>query len=245
MKKYIFTIVLFAVFACKEGESPMLTAQQIVDKSIDICGGEAYLNSNIRFEFRDKTYVLDNSDNKRTLRRITKTDTTVVVDVRSGRDFERYVNDSLIVVHDTMATKYGNAINSVHYFAYLPYGLNDPAVKKELLGEVNIKNQEYYKIKVTFDREGGGDDFDDTYIYWFNTETLKPDYLAYEFHVDGGGMRFREAYNERLINGIRFVDYYNYKTKGSSIPIYKIDSLYQAGALELLSKIELKNITLE
>ena len=245
MKKYIFTLVLFVVFACKERKSPMLTAQQIVDKSIEICGGEAYLTSNIRFDFRDKTYVLDNSDNKRSLRRITRTDTTVVVDVRTGSDFERFVNDSLIVVHDSMATKYSNALNSVHYFAYLPYGLNDPAVKKELLGEVNIKNQDYYKIKVTFDREGGGDDFDDIYVYWFNTETLKPDYLAYEFHVDGGGMRFREAYNERLRKGIRFVDYYNYKTKDSSIPIYKIDSLYQAGDLELLSKIELKNITLE
>ena len=30
---------------------------------------------------------------------------------------------------------------------------------------------------------------------------------------DGIGLRFREAFNERYINGIRFVDYNNYKPK--------------------------------
>jgi len=141
-----------------------------------------------------------------------------------------------------MANKYANSVNSVHYFVALPNGLNDPAVQKELLGEVTVKEKQYHKIKVTFDQNGGGDDFDDIYIYWFNKETWKPDYLAYEFHVDGGGMRFREAFNERYVNGIRFVDYNNYKTKDMETSILKIDSLFEAGSLELLSKIELKNI---
>jgi len=76
--------------------------------------------------------------------------------------------------------------------------------------ELCTKNS-YYKLKVTFDQDGGGDDFDDTYVYFFNKATFKPDYLAYDFHVNGGGMRFREAYNERYVNGIRFVDYNNMK----------------------------------
>ena len=245
MKKYILTTVLFVALACKEQGTRPLTAQQIVDKSIEVCGGDNYSASDITFDFRDKTYALEILDGKRIMRRITTTDTIVVIDERTSNDFKRYVNDSLVVVHDTMAVKYSNSINSVHYFTYLPYGLNDPAVNKELLGKVNIKDKGYYKLKVTFDEEGGGDDFDDTYVYWFNIETMKPDYLAYEFHVDGGGMRFREAFNERYIDGIRFVDYNNYKTKDSSVPIFKIDSLYQVGSLELLSKIEIRNINLE
>ena len=50
-------------------------------------------------------------------------------------------------------------------------------------------------------------------MYWFNKETFKPDYLAYDFHTDGGGVRFRKAYNERYVDGIRFVDYENYKPR--------------------------------
>ncbi|MBT8297170.1 MAG: deoxyribose-phosphate aldolase, partial [Maribacter sp.] len=81
------------------------------------------------------------------------------------------------------------------------------------------------------------------YLYWFNTKSFKPDYLAYEFHVNDGGLRFREAFNERTVNGIRFVDYINYKPIDENQSIDVIESLFQQGKLEVLSKIELKNIS--
>ena len=125
----------------------------------------------------------------------------------------------------------------------LPFGLNDKAVNKTLLGEVKIKDKDYYKVKVTFDQDMGGEDFEDVYLYWFNKQTLKPDYLAYEFHVNGGGQRFREAFNERYVDSIRFVDYNNYKPKVKGTDIMDIDSLFEADGLELLSKIELFELT--
>ncbi|NNJ88175.1 MAG: deoxyribose-phosphate aldolase, partial [Eudoraea sp.] len=115
------------------------------------------------------------------------------------------------------------------------------AVQKELLGKNQIKGKDYYKIKVTFDQQGGGNDYEDVYLYWIDQKTYKPTYLAYEFHVNGGGLRFREAYNERYVEGIRFVDYYNYKPKGEA-RITRLDALYENGELELLSDIELENI---
>jgi hypothetical protein len=151
------------------------------------------------------------------------------------------IRDSLVAVPDSMARKYSNSINSVHYFAYLPFGLNDAAVNKRLLGEIEINGNMYYKLEVTFDQEGGGKDYEDVYIYWINKKTLKPDYLAYEFHVDGGGVRFREAYNERYINGIRFVDYRNYEPL-DQVSVRETDSLFTAGKLLLLSHIELGDI---
>jgi hypothetical protein len=243
MQKVYLPIVFMFLVSCLGKESDSATAQNIVDKSIAVSGGERYRNSHISFDFRDRSYVLDQEDGQRILRRIHKTDSSTTVDIKSQGKFQRYVNDSLVVLNDTMAAKYANSVNSVHYFAYLPFGLNDRAVNKELLGTAVIKGEAYFKIRVTFDRDGGGDDHDDIYIYWFNKKTLKPDYLAYEFHTDGGGMRLREAYNERYVNGIRFVDYYNYQTTDMDTPIWKIDSLYQANKLKLLSKIELKNIS--
>ena len=239
--KYIFLLLSLALISCGEEPPKPLSAQQIVDKAIKTAGDSLYATSEFSFDFRNKTYALNLEENKKVLRRIQKSGDTVIEDIRRLDRFERLVNDSLVSVVDSMARKYSNSINSVHYFAYLPYGLNDPAVNKKFLGEVQIRDTSYYKIQVTFDQENGGEDFEDVYVYWFNKETFKPDFLAYEFHVDGGGMRFREAYNERYINGIRFVDYKNYKPKIST-SILEIENLFDNNQLELLSKIELTNI---
>jgi len=240
MKRSILILLLLVVWSCADKKSE-LNAQQIVDKAIAVAGGELYDTSDISFTFRDRTYEVSHSSKKRILKRILITDTSKVVDIKTGNKFQRFINDTLVDLHDSLANKYGNSVNSVHYFASLPYGLNDPAVKKELLGEVSLKGSDYYKLKVTFSQEGGGDDYDDIYVYWINKATWKADYLAYEFHVDGGGMRFREAYNERYLKGLRFVDYKNYKPKDKG-SIIMIDSLYNANGLELLSEIKLENI---
>lgn len=242
MNKLLLFLGIVILASCKNEKNPVLTAQMVIDSSIVVSGGDLYGNTFRSFTFRDRNYISENGNDPQVLKRVLKNDTATILDVRTNQKFERYINDSLVQLHDTIAAKYANSVNSVHYFAELPNGLNDPAVKKELLGEVIVKGQKYHKIKVTFDQANGGDDFDDTYVYWFNAETWKPDYLAYEFHVNGGGMRLREAYNERYVNGIRFVDYNNYKTKDMETSILKIDSLFEKGGLKFLSKIELKDI---
>lgn len=244
--KYLFTATFLILFvSCKENAPKPLTAQEIVDKSIEVGGGVLYKEHNTTFTFRDKTYHSNNDNGKIVLDRVSDLDSVIIRDVKNGNNFERYVSDSLVSVPDSMAVRYANSVNSVHYFARLPYGLNDGAVNKELLGKEAIGGREYYKVKVTFDQQGGGDDFDDTYLYWFDIENFKPDYLAYDFHVNGGGQRFRKAYNERYVNGIRFVDYENYKPKSEGSDILEIGKLFDKGELELLSKIELTNIQVE
>lgn len=242
MKPY-FLFLLLIISGCKEEKNKMFTAQQIIDKSIEASGGARYENSQFSFDFRDKKYMLvrDINTNGKLLLRMFETDSSSIVDTKGSNFFTRVIDGVKVEIADSLAQKYANSINSVHYFAYLPYGLNDAAVNKELIGETVIKNKEYYKVKVTFDQLNGGDDFDDVYIYWFNKQSFIPDYLAYEFHVDGGGMRFREAINERTVNGIRFVDYKNYKPV-DSVSIYDIEELFKNGKLDLLSKIELTSI---
>jgi hypothetical protein len=236
-------VLLIGLMSCKQVGTSKFSAQQIVDRSIEVSGGERYKASTVSFDFRDRKYISKHVDGKKVLKRIQKNDTLDLVDILSGNAFERYNRGTLVQLPDSLQTSYGNAVNSVHYFANLPYGLNDPAVNKEFLGEIVIKDNTYFKVKVTFNQENGGDDYDDVYIYWFNAKSFKPDYLAYEFHVNDGGLRFREAINERTVNGIRFVDYLNYKPIGDDQSIYAIDSLFLQNKLEVLSTIELKHIT--
>ena len=155
------------------------------------------------------------------------------------------VDEQPITLNEEDRNNYGNSLNSVVYFVLLPYPLNDPAVNKEYVEETMVRDEPYHKIRVTFEQEGGGDDFDDEYIYWIHRDRHTIDYLAYSFHVNGGGTRFREAYNVREIEGIRFADYVNYESAVADFELENYDQLFEAGEVEELSRIETKNIEMK
>jgi len=237
-KPILFLCFLFAAISCDRPK----TAQQIVDRAIEVSGGERYQSHAFEFFFRGRMYRLTREKGQRILWRHTFTDSGEIRDKKTANGFERYWEGRPISLADTVAAKYGRSVNSVHYFAYLPYGLNDKAVRKKMIGESEINGIVYDKVEISFQEKGGGEDFEDVFHYWFNQETGKPDYLAYVYHTDGGGVRFRVAQNERYVNGIRFVDYGNYKPKEKGVGLGQLDSLYQIGALELLSEIKLDSV---
>ncbi len=240
---FAITIITLLQGGCKQPKA--LDAQTIVDRAIAVSGGETIEKASIAFDFRNWHYKAIRNHGVFQLERQFKDSLDIIRDVLSNDGFQRYKNDSPIKVSDTMAPKYARSVNSVHYFSVLPYGLNDAAVNKTYLNEVSINAQPYHKIKVTFNQNGGGDDFEDVFTYWINANTFKTDYLAYSYLEDDGefGLRFREAFNERFINGIRFVDYNNFKPKDLSAALENLDVLFENDGLQLLSKIELENIS--
>lgn len=245
MKQLFSALILIIIFSSCQSE-PEVNVQSIIDKSIEVSGGEKYEDFKMSFDFRKRHYKSERKHGTFDYKRITKDSVqTIIEGYGNARPFSKMVNNQVMIVNDTLAHKVTNSINSVNYFVLLPYGLNDTAVHKTYIGKVKVKGQEYHKIKVTFSEEGGGDDFDDIYVYWFNTETYKVDYLAYSYHVNGGGMRFREAYNERYVNGIRIVDYNNYKPNSEATALFNLDKAFEDNQLKLLSKIETENVVVE
>lgn len=254
MKQFlVFGLIVF-MFSCKQvAKEEVITAQIIVDKSIEVSGGERFERSAIDFDFRDKSYLATREKGKFSLIRISsQDDEELIIDELTNKGYTKKVgtignsNVKIITVSDSLSAMYSASVNSVHYFSVLPYGLNDKAVNKTLLGEEQIRDKNYYKIKVTFDAEGGGEDYEDVFVYWFDKELFKLDYLAYSYNEnDGKGMRFRQAYNERFVNGLRFVDYKNYMPKDSTQKLMELGNAFENNQLELLSQIELKNVTVD
>lgn len=242
MKNTLLVIALTAFFsACNTTPKP--DAQNIIDETITRAGGEAYNTLDLSFEFRGKQYMVKRDYGAYEFTRITQNDSLVRKDVVTNDAFQRFENDALIEVPDSMAVRYTSSINSVQYFTLLPYGLNDAAVQKELLGEEVINDVLYHKVRVTFAEEGGGEDFEDVFIYWIDSEGYTVDYLAYSYiETDDIGMRFRRAYNVRTVEGIRFVDYENYKPTTDHPELENLAQDFQNGHLKLLSKIENKHI---
>ncbi len=240
----LFLLSLFCI-ACSpqkkeapQDVAPKSKVQEVIDKSIEFHQMGSLDNAEFSLTFRDidYTYRNDNGMYEYTRTQIDSLGATVL-DKMDNDTLIRYTNGVATDVVDEKRAAYTRSVNSVIYFFRLPFGLNDPAVNKVYLGETEIKGKAYHEVKVTFDQEGGGEDFDDVFLYWFDKEDYSMDYLAYLYHTDGGGMRFREAINPRRVNGMLIQDYINLKPEDEGIDIMTIDELYGNGELIELSKI--------
>lgn len=240
--RYISIFALLVLFTSCQNEKEQFSADEIINRTIATAGGDIYKKATIDFKFRENKYKSVRNGGEFLLEREIKDSLDTIRDVVSNTGYQRFLNDSLITVPDSMMVKYISSVNSVHYFAHLPYGLNDKAVNKELVGDAEINGMPYYQLKVTFSQNGGGADHHDEFLYWIHKENFTIDYLAYKFHINEGGLRFREAYNPRVIEGIRFVDYKNYTQDDFNTDLCQLDELFVEGKLKLLSKIETKDV---
>jgi hypothetical protein len=243
--KLLILMLLFSFWQKSHTQSDV-KAQEVVNKAIEVMGGKKLQKSKVSFTFRDRDYlIIRNKGQFQYERLFTEKDGRKIRDVYYNKGFYREINGSKDTVNATRSNAFSNSINSVVYFALLPFNLNDPAANKKYLGEVEIEGQFYHKIKVTFAAAGGGKDHEDEYIYWFQREQFTLDYLAYNYVVDGGGARFRKAINPRIVNGVRFVDYINMKPIQESRDVAIFDQLFAKQNLVVLSRIELVGVKVE
>lgn len=234
----ILSIIIIATSCQKEP-----SAKEIILKSIEAHGGDKVYNSQFSFDFRNTHYQARYTNGNYVLsRQFADSLENSIKDVLTNDSFERIINDTSVTVAKEWEIKYSNSVNSVFYFFRLPFNLNDEAVILTYLGKGTIENTEYFKVKITFSEDGGGDDFTDQFVYWFNSETYVLEYFAYEYETSGGGKRFRKAINQRTINGLLVSDYINYEPKELSIDIAQYDTYYEQGGFKKLSEIINKNV---
>ena len=235
-----FLFLLFFIFcafvSCKNDP-----AQRIVDEAIQLHGGEAYESFLLEFDFRDRHYTAARNGGVFRYTREFTDSTGNIRDVLSNDGFVRYRDDSRVSLSKERAQAYTRSVNSVIYFALLPFGLNDNAVNKEWVEETIIRGQPYEVVRVTFDKVGGGEDHEDVFLYWFHRDKHTMDYFAYTYSTDGGGLRFRQAVNPRRKNGILLQDYINYRPDDESIPVDSLRSMFESGQLKKLSEIRMEN----
>lgn len=235
---YFICLISFFLGGCRQQPE----AQRVVDRAQATHGSNKLDQATVAFVFRDRFYRAELQDGQYAYHRMFSDSTGEVHDILTNDSFTRTVNGQEVPLPEEDQQKYAASVNGVIYFALLPHFLNDPAVRKEHLGEAEVKGEPYDKVKITFAEEGGGEDHDDVFVYWFHRDRHTLDYLAYSFQVDGGGTRFREAVNPREVNGIRFQDYVNYKTDSMQVPLEHYDRLFTNGHLTELSRVELENV---
>ncbi len=217
-------------------------AEQWIADAIEAHGGEKYKTAHYSFDFRGKQYSFKNESDKYVyqMKDVDDDGNQLIHTIENG-NYSLKVEGEEFELPEEDIKKFKNALNSVIYFVNLPYKLQDKAVIADQKGETFINDTAYQLIVVNFEQENGGQDFEDQYMYWINKETKQVDYLAYNFKENKGGARFRKAYNRRVVDGILFQDYINYKA-ARDIDLYMLAELYEKGELEELSRIKTENV---
>ncbi len=222
-------------------ETTMTKGEQIIFDAIQAHGGDAYDQANYAFTFRKKKYTFINEGSRYNYTVTNEKDGETTIDYLANDAFSRQINGVEITLSEEDVKRYTGALNSVIYFATLPHKLNDESVHKMYVGETDIKGHKYAIIEVKFSEEGGGEDHQDEYHYWINKKNNKIDYFAYNYIVNEGGVRFRTAYNKRVIDGVTFQDYVNYEAPLGT-PLINLPKMYENGELKELSRIETEDV---
>lgn len=204
-----FLILVLAQNGCKP--SPPPDPKVILAHVLQAHGSERLQRATVTFNFRGKAFSVTRNGGQYRYIRQYQDSTHQVKESLSNQGVEKWVNGTPQVLTDVDRAKIETALNSVVYFALLPFNLTDAAVQLRYLRETQIESEPYHEIEVTFKQAGGGLDYQDRYVYWFHTNRYTMDYFAYYYPTGEVGSRFRKALNPRVINGVRFADYFNFR----------------------------------
>lgn len=239
MKKNILlllSIVLLAISCDSNQPDP----RAIMDQAMNAHGADVASNGELSFDFRGIHYTTDRKNGSYTYKRHLMIGADTVVDQLSNEGFSRLKNGVKLNLPDSLSTRYSASLNSVIYFAQLPYSLDGDAIKLKYIALDTINDKAYHEIQVTFKEEGGGEDHEDVFMYWVNAQDSFIDYLAYSYCEEECGYRFRESENRRNLNGVFIQDYNNYKASERNPDLSKLDDLFENGKLVKLSDIDLE-----
>ncbi|HEO65837.1 MAG TPA: hypothetical protein ENI73_08210, partial [Spirochaetes bacterium] len=150
LKIVISVFITGFLVTCSQGNKKQPSnpkAQAIVEKAITAHGGKNYMDVKINFDFRDKSYEAIRKGKDFTYTRSFTDSVGTISDTLSNKkSLIRHVDGLAFNLSDEESKKYADSVNSVVYFALMPYNLNDPAVLKEYKGEATIKGKTYHKI---------------------------------------------------------------------------------------------------
>jgi hypothetical protein len=220
-------------------------ARALVDAALAAHGSAALDSAELAFTFRGTPYRLRRDGDRFAYTR-TMTDPVgrTVEDLLDNDGLRRLVNGVPVPYAPGEARGVETTVNSVAYFALLPFPLRDPAVRLRSLGPDTLAGVAYDRVEVTFAPEGGGRDWEDRYLYWLHPERHTVDFLAYTYALGANetgpnatGSRFREAVNARTVGGARVQDYRNLTAFVDRLEDYA--GAFDADTLRVVSEVRL------
>ena len=221
---------------------PDTAAGAVLERARRVHGADVLDRAEVTFRFRGTPFSVRRDGGRFAYARIGEDSAGVIRDVLDNDGFTRTVDGTPVSLGERERRAAEGALNSVVYFALLPYALADPAVQPRLVGADTLGGEPYHLVEVTFREEGGGRDYQDRFVYWIHQTRETMDYFAYSYEVNGGGARFRQAVNPRTVGGVRFADYRNYSAEPLEPRLEEFGRLLEGDSLALVSEIVLDRV---
>ena len=139
-------LVCLIVGACTPSNDP----QYIVDRAIEVHGLKALDNAVIEFDYRDKHFKATRNNGMFSYERTYTDSTGDVREVLNNDEVFQEINGERVEITEKKRYSIQETNNSVVYFGFVPYFLNDPAVQKQYIGPTTIAGQPYHEIAITF-----------------------------------------------------------------------------------------------
>lgn len=222
--------------------APRDTVAAILHRARSVHGADVLDRAEVTFIFRGTPFTARRDGGRFVYTRVWEDSAAAVRDVLDNDGLTRTVAGAPVDLSEREYLAAEEAVNSVVYFALLPYPLADPAVQPRLLGADTLGGEPYHLVEVTFRQEGGGRDYQDRFVYWIHRTRSTMDYLAYSYEDGDGGARFRQAVNPRTVGGVRFADYLNFSAEPRQPRLEAMGRLFEADSLFLLSEIVLDSV---
>lgn len=249
----LLPLVLLIVVGCSDTpDAPATTnaerANALIAQTQNAHASDSLDGARLSFSFRGTEYSAQFGGGGQLYARYGQDALGPFADTLDTRGFRRTRGAHTDSLPPAAALTAEESLNSVLYFALLPRPLTDDAVQPRHLGETRIGDESYQVLDVTFGREGGGRDWQDRFVYWIHDERHTIDFFAYAFHVNGGGIRFRQAFGAREIEGVRMQNYLNFAPTDETLSpndLERLPQLWRAGRLRHLSDVTLDDVRVE
>lgn len=163
-------------------------------------------------------------------------------DVLTAEGLERTIDGRAVGLGEAARREAATALRAAVYLALLPFSLDGAAEEALVLTPDTLSGQAYERVALPLDRAAPGLDERGRLVLWIHPERHTVDYLAYRYAADGGGARFRAAYEPRTVEGVRFANHYEFSGDLLEVPVEGLGQFYERGELNFLGRVELDSV---
>ncbi|WP_196890138.1 DUF6503 family protein [Aureivirga sp. CE67] len=239
MRKYVIILGLIAIFSVSCKQKKLTKVEEIIETTLKKAGSEFLEDVTVTFDFDDdKIEVYKKYGDFKYTRTFQDTLGNIIIDEATNNGFTRLKNGEVEQLPEEMEKKYKMKLYYDVFEGLVPFRLMQPIKSKELIGTVDVKFEEYYKVKVEFENN-----YPSEVIYWIQTDDFTIDYIGFISH-DGETPVLRVAIDETKISGIWFSDFIRYYSE-KPVPIDSLDQLYNDQILKEDDLIEVDDVIIK
>lgn len=238
----LIVAIILLLFSCNNEQS--LSGEDLLNRAIEVSGGDSFFHSTISFDAQGMRYTMERDGNIANFTSERQVDTTYYkATYRNG--YQQYFVNGVEQEESFSSRKFiSSRLEGFLYLTSIPHVFNQTAVIVNRKEDVVIRNKTYQVLHITFTKLPEDDPGNEFYLY-IDPVSGYVEFRAEKLDLDGETNLLKKAYNPRIIEGIRFVDYKVFTTRDTTMLLSDYYKAYDIPNLIPIGDIEYTNIEVE